>query len=493
MPNGSQLLDALPFLRSPLGRMFAALLPVLAAAPAALAAANVSGPLIFQGADVACSTPSYLLNAVGDATTNDDGLGNDYVAVVFYDHALNVVDNDFTSLSTPGGPVVGDASYTLTFRVAARPLSVRVFDIGTPGVDENTAAGVAFAVSGSLLFEASVDPAVDAAACAALPRGPALHTLSAANPANQVLPSGPAQLVLNGVDNQLEVTVPAPAKLALFYTAECAMAAADDFTWLDLDLRVDGVAIAPTNDDDAFCTSEATGGLDRYVSARSAGVTTVGAGVHQISVRGQDVGTSSWWIGDSSLVVYVPEPAREWLLLPGIAVLAALGRVRRMRGGIAAGLALTLELLAAPGARAQGFISGTSETGAQSFSDALDHALDLGAGTSFAVNPTTGVRAAISVTAECSVAAAADGTWVTLDIYVDGVQISPTAGTFDAFCSSDGTGSPSLDNWVSAATSAVSDLAPGAHTIEVHASLQAGTGSFRIDDLSLTVIATELP
>jgi hypothetical protein len=397
-----------------------------------------------------------------------------------------------------GSPIAGFADYILTSRLVARPLHARVFDIGNPGaVFENSQDGVNLSVSGTLLLDLQVDPVADAPQCAALPRGPALRTQSGIAAGNQSFPSGASVVMIDGTNTQIQVSVPAPAKLALLYTAECAVAASNDSTWLELDLQVDGAAAPPTDSDQALCTSKAAGGNDTWVSARAVGLTTVGTGVHQITVQGQDVGSSSqWWIGDSALLIYVPEPPRGWLLFPGMALLAALSRWRRMRGLLPAGLALALVLANGSGARAQGLIAGTRNTNDQIFSDNLDHTLDLGSGSTFNVVTASSVRLAISFSAECTVAAAGGLTWVTVDIYVDGVALAPTAGTPDAFCTSDGTGSPSLDNWVSAATAAAVDMpVAGGHLIEVHASLQNGVAgdSFRIDDLALTVVGTELP
>jgi hypothetical protein len=47
-------------------------------------------------------------------------------------------------------------------------------------------------------------------------------------------------------------------------------------------------------------------------------------------------------------------------------------------------------------------------------------------------------RKTIIYTAECSNSAADTGSWVTIVIFVDGVELAPTAGTTDAFCTSNG-------------------------------------------------------
>ncbi len=88
--------------------------------------------------------------------------------------------------------------------------------------------------------------------------------------------------------------------------------------------------------------------------------------------------------------------------------------------------------------------------------------------------------------AECAV----DGSnsdWVEIDILVDGVAVGPSASD-NAFCTGHTTGSGFADTWVSASTVVPMDFEPGNHTIEVLAFLGNAGTSWRIDDLSLTVM-----
>jgi hypothetical protein len=88
---------------------------------------------------------------------------------------------------------------------------------------------------------------------------------------------------------------------------------------------------------------------------------------------------------------------------------------------------------------------------------------------------------AISYSAECS----GTGSWVSIQIIVDGVALAPTAGTDDAFCSDfDGNGIHS--GWMTAHHRAVTgNLALGAHGVSVQ--VTAVGGSARVDDASLVV------
>jgi hypothetical protein len=88
---------------------------------------------------------------------------------------------------------------------------------------------------------------------------------------------------------------------------------------------------------------------------------------------------------------------------------------------------------------------------------------------------------AISYSAECS----GTGSWVSIQIIVDGVALAPTAGTDDAFCSDfDGNGIHSA--WMTAHQRVVTgNLALGAHGVSVQ--VTAVGGSARLDDASLIV------
>ena len=146
-------------------------------------------PLLFVFAAYAASGGSITFDGTGDATpgdcndvdldyhysftaTTDDGSGTDYIAIVmvdangtpldvdFFDYALgSVSDTDFTDLG-------------LISSIAARPVTIALFDIGDPGsLDENTVAGFNFAISGKLLAQDAIDPATVATdgSCAGLP------------------------------------------------------------------------------------------------------------------------------------------------------------------------------------------------------------------------------------------------------------------------------------------------------------------------------------
>ncbi len=102
-------------------------------------------------------------------------------------------------------------------------------------------------------------------------------------------------------------------RVVITYNAECSVrgpvAASIDanFAWLDLDILVDGVAAAPSSDDNAFCTDHGNHLLANWVSAATTVVYTVPlAGFHRVQVRGTlrnfDAG-DQWRLDDSATIV----------------------------------------------------------------------------------------------------------------------------------------------------------------------------------------------
>ena len=101
--------------------------------------------------------------------------------------------------------------------------------------------------------------------------------------------------------------------------------------------------------------------------------------------------------------------------------------------------------------------------------------LNDGGGTTVAFNTTAArQKVVVSFTAEC---ANSDdtGSWVNIDILVDGVAIRPTNSlSSDAFCTSDGT---SRHIWAAQAYNAVYVVPnAGAHVVRIRATISAGNG-----------------
>jgi len=98
------------------------------------------------------------------------------------------------------------------------------------------------------------------------------------NPNAQVSGCGAFTLDLNGpaAGTDLVFTLPASAAnrpLSVLFNAECSVDAADRFTWLDLNVQLLNAAgaliatLAPSNSDNALCTSTGSAVLDSWVSA----------------------------------------------------------------------------------------------------------------------------------------------------------------------------------------------------------------------------------
>jgi hypothetical protein len=139
-------------------------------------------------------------------------------------------------------------------------------------------------------------------------------------------------------------------------------------------------------------------------------------------------------------------------------------------------------------------ITKTSYSGNQSFEASLGPQLiDLGEGngTSLSVETAGSARLSILFNAECAVASPNHTTYLQVEIRVDGSAVGPTLG--HALCAGDG--DSALNNWITAASDAVVDVAGGTHTIELRGTL-FGTGTpgfdWWIGDLSLIVIANDL-
>ena len=77
------------------------------------------------------------------------------------------------------------------------------------------------------------------------------------------------------------------------------------------------------------------------------------------------------------------------------------------------------------------------------------------------------------------------GSWIDLDILVDGVAISPTAGSLDAFCGANGTAG--FDGWVRPSITVPVRLTAGAHTFQVQGRLDAGATGGWISDIAVVL------
>lgn len=113
----------------------------------------------------------YEFSLTGD--TDDDGIGNDYFAVLMVDGNGVVLDNDYWSTTFVPTTASDFSDFGAVNTITARPVTFSLVDIGDPGLlDENSPAGVAFTQAGTVLASFVVDPGTqsfDDGSCAALP------------------------------------------------------------------------------------------------------------------------------------------------------------------------------------------------------------------------------------------------------------------------------------------------------------------------------------
>lgn len=64
-----------------------------------------------------------------------------------------------------------------------------------------------------------------------------------------------SHLVAFDTGTRLEFRTFSEGRVAIYFSAECSVSAGDETTWLDVDLKLDGNTLTPTDDDNAFCSS----------------------------------------------------------------------------------------------------------------------------------------------------------------------------------------------------------------------------------------------
>jgi len=135
-----------------------------------------------------------------------------------------------------------------------------------------------------------------------------LHTLTGTG--SQTV-TGPALTLVTfeGGETSLDLTVDVASSVAIYFSGECTVSAPDDTTWLDVDIRVDGVALAPTSGNNAFCTSESVSSLSRgWQSGSADAVGTLSPGTHTIDVSAALMSATSsdqWRMGETTLFAIV--------------------------------------------------------------------------------------------------------------------------------------------------------------------------------------------
>jgi hypothetical protein len=143
---------------------------------------------------------------------------------------------------------------------------------------------------------------------------PAYATIKAhlARSGNYTFAVGTNNPVPLAAGNVLSLSFSGSGKWVITYSAECAVAAAagNSTTWMSLEIRVDGVAVAPTDtagNQDAFCSSNGTAGADGWTNTSITVVTpALALGPHVVEIRAAIINGaagSSGWLGDSTILI----------------------------------------------------------------------------------------------------------------------------------------------------------------------------------------------
>ena len=102
--------------------------------------------------------------------------------------------------------------------------------------------------------------------------------------------------------------ITATATYVLTFSAECSVdaPAGDSGAWVDLDVMVDNVAIAPTSGtSDAFCGANGTAGFDGWVRPSITLPVRLTAGSHTLQVQGRlNASATGGWVSDISMVIH---------------------------------------------------------------------------------------------------------------------------------------------------------------------------------------------
>ena len=135
---------------------------------------------------------------------------------------------------------------------------------------------------------------------------------------SRTVPSVFADAVLRSIplndagSTELSVFINSTATRLVLFNAECSVSAADTLTWYDINLQIispTGVVttLAPSNNDNAFCTSHGNNVQQNWSSNETNGVFFPSvSGVYRVRVQGQLIGFSageSVRIDDISLVI----------------------------------------------------------------------------------------------------------------------------------------------------------------------------------------------
>jgi len=117
-----------------------------------------------------------------------------------------------------------------------------------------------------------------------------------------------APLQSDGKTNILfKVTGTTNAVVAITFSAECSVDAPDGdvASWIDVDVLVDDVAVAPTGiTSDGFCSADGSAGFSGWVRPSITVAVELAPGNHRVKVRGRrDFNATGGWLSDTATVI----------------------------------------------------------------------------------------------------------------------------------------------------------------------------------------------
>ncbi len=127
---------------------------------------------------------------------------------------------------------------------------------------------------------------------------PGNFTFSADNTALPLDSSGATSLTFK--------TNKANQRVAIAYNAECSFESKTVQGWIGVDIIVDGTIVAPSNSDDAMCSSDGGNVHNWTRPVMNVFYVVPVAGTHTIEVKARiGFGTGTGWMSDSSLLIWL--------------------------------------------------------------------------------------------------------------------------------------------------------------------------------------------
>lgn len=113
--------------------------------------------------------------------------------------------------------------------------------------------------------------------------------------------------------------------------------------------------------------------------------------------------------------------------------------------------------------------------------------LNAGGATTLTFNLPAAGRKVLTYSAECAVNAPINnnGAWLDIDIIVNGAAVTPTGGSADAFCDSNGTAG--FDGWARHSITVVIAGQAGANTVSIQARGNSGATGIWLSDSALVI------